>query len=137
MVTVYRASATAMFSLAAIVATLGPSSGIARADDAACKAVLDAVIKQSTMPVRQKGTIESAQAPGRKFESEMVRLGDTLYMQMNGQWHKRPYDPAKTVAEAKEAMAKSTHSCTLVRREAVNGQPADLYKVHSEGPQGT
>ena len=120
-----------------IMALLGLGSGIARADDTACKAVLDAVVKQSTVPVRQKMEMESTQASGRKMQSELVRVGDTLYMQLAGQWHKRPYDAAKTIAEAQEAMRKSTHKCEKVRREAVNGESADLYKVHSDGPQGT
>lgn len=133
MVTVHRALSIVL----SIVALLGLGSGGAWAGDAECKAILEAVTKQASLPVRQKGSMESAQAPGRKFESEMVRTADTLYLHMNGQWHKRPYDPAKTVADAREAMSKSKHSCELVRREQVNGQLADLYKVHSEGPQGT
>ena len=120
-----------------IAAAIGQSGGSAWAGDAECKAVLDAVTKQTTVPVRQKMEMESTQAPGRKMQSELVRIGDTLYMQLAGQWHKRPYDAAKTVADAQEAMRKSNHSCEKVRRETVNGEAADLYKVHSEGPQGT
>src|SRR6188768_935356 len=37
----------------------------ARADDAACQAVLQSVIKQAAVPVHQKITIESAAAPGK------------------------------------------------------------------------
>lgn len=124
------------FVATAIVFAIGPSGGIAWAGDAECKAILEAVGKQASLPVRQKAVMESSQAPGRKFESEMIRTADALYMQINGQWHKRPYDPAKTIAEAQEAMSKSKHSCELVKRDEVNGQAADLYKVHSEGPQG-
>lgn len=120
-----------------IVAAMGQTGGSAWAGDAECKAILESVTRQASLPVRQKGSMESSQAPGRKFESEMVRTADTLYLQMNGQWHKRPYDPARTVADAQEAMSRSKHSCELVRRDQVGGQPADLYRVHSEGPQGT
>jgi len=123
-----RASLTLILLLAAPPAIAG---------DADCKAVLDAVVKQAGVPVHQKMEIESSQARGRKMQSEIVRTADALYMQINGQWHKRPYDPARTVADAQEAMRKSAHTCTLVRRDSVNGQAADLYKVHSEGAQGT
>jgi hypothetical protein len=120
---------------ALLVAFFGPA-GMAHADEAACKAVLDSVIKQASMPVHQKITIESAAAPGRRIDSEVIRTGDTLYMQMRGQWTKRPYDPAKAAEDARGAMQKSEHECTKVRSEVVGGQPADLYSVRSHGPDG-
>ena len=43
-----------------------------RADDAACQAVLQAVIKQSSVPVHQKVTVESAAAPGKPMQNEMM-----------------------------------------------------------------
>jgi len=121
---------------AGLIAILLLAAPPAIAGDADCKAVMDAVIKQAGVPVHQKVTIESGQAPGRRIESEVIRIGDALYMQMRGRWMKRPYDPAKASADAQEAMRKSDHTCSLVRREAIDGQPADLYKVHTEGAEG-
>ena len=76
------------------VLVLGTALGMfareANADDAACQAVLDAVIKQATIPVHQKISIESAAAPGKALQSEMIRTDDTLYMQVRGQWTSRP-----------------------------------------------
>ena len=92
------------------------------ADDAACQAVLDAVIKQATIPVHQKISIESASMPGKTLQSEMIRTGDTLYMQIRGQWTSRPYDGQKAVNDARQAMQKAEHNCTRVRSETVNGQ---------------
>src|SRR5713101_4881709 len=77
------------------------------ADDAACQAILDAVIKQATIPVHQKISIESAAMPGKTLQSEMIRTGDTLYMQIRGQWTSRPYDGQKAVSEARQAMQKA------------------------------
>lgn len=131
-----RAHLALMLFLAAPTAGLLLPAPPAAAGDADCKAVIDAVIRQAGVPVHQKVTIESAQAPGRKIESEVIRIGDALYMQMRGHWMKRPYDPAKATADAQEAMRKSSHTCSLVRREAIDGQAADLYKVHTEGPEG-
>ncbi len=108
----------------------------AEADEAACRAVLDAVIKQATMPVRQKISIESAAAPGRVLQSEIIRTTDKLYMQMQGQWMARPYDGQKAVADARQAMQKAEHTCTRVRSEAVDGQAAVLYSVHSKTASG-
>ena len=131
-----RASFVAILLLASSSAGLLLPALPAAAGEADCKAVMDAVIKQAAVPVHQKVTIESAQAPGRKIESEVIRIGDGLYMQMRGHWMKRPYDAAKAAADAQEAMRKSTHTCSLVRRDSVDGQAADLYKVHTEGPEG-
>ena len=108
----------------------------ARADDAACQAVLQAVLKQAAAPVHQKVTIESAAAPDKPMHNEMIRLGDTLYMQARGQWMARPYDAAKAADDARQAMTKGEHSCTRVRSEAVDGQPAELYRVQSKTATG-
>ena len=65
-----------------VAAALGVTWAPAGADDAACQAVLQAAIKQAAVPVHQKITVESAAAPGKPMQSEMIRLGDTLYMQV-------------------------------------------------------
>lgn len=114
---------------AALAAALGVMWPQARADDAACQAVLQAVIKQAAVPVHQKVTVESAAAPGKPMHNEMIRLGDTLYMQARGQWLARPYDAAKAADDARQAMTKAEHSCARVRSEAVDGQPAELYRI--------
>ncbi len=83
---------------AATLRAVGPP---ARADDAACQAVLQAVLKQTAAPVHQKVTIETAAAPDKPMHNEMIRLGDTLYMQARGGWRgpttppRRPTMPAR------------------------------------------
>jgi outer membrane lipoprotein-sorting protein len=66
----------------------------------------------------------------------MIRTGDTLYMQIRGQWTSRPYDGQKAVNDARQAMQKAEHSCTRVRSETVDGQPADLYSVEAKTASG-
>lgn len=117
--------------------TLGLSAGGARADDAACQAVLEAVIKQAGVPVRQMITIESAASPGKPLKSEIIRLGDTLYMQIGSQWVTRPYDSQKAVSDSRQSMQKATHTCARVRSDAVDGKQATLYSVQTKGEQGT
>lgn len=127
-------------SLAVFVCTAALAVLAARpllADDAGCKAVLDAVIKQTTVPVHQKITIESAAAPGKPLHSEMIHLGDTLYMQVRGQWMARPYDGKKSAEDARQAMQKADHTCTRVGSEQVEGQAAELYSVQSTSATGT
>jgi hypothetical protein len=117
-------------------AALGVFGREAAADDVACQAVLDSVIKQATLPVHQKISIESAAAPGKPLQSEMIRTGDVVYTQIRGQWTSRPYDSQKAVNDARQAMQKAEHSCTRVRSEAVDGQPADLYSVEAKTASG-
>ena len=117
-------------------ATFGILWAPAHADDAACQAVLQAVLKQTAAPVHQKVTIETAAAPDKPMQNEMIRLGDTLYMQSRGQWMARPYDAAKAADDARQATTKGEHSCTRVRSEAVDGQPAELYRVQSKTATG-
>jgi hypothetical protein len=112
--------------------TLGALSPAVRADDAACQAVQAAILKQTTVPVHQRITIESAAAPGKPIESETIQVDGTLYMEVRGQWTARPYDAAKAAEDVRQAMQKAEHSCTRLGSEAVDGQPADLYSVKSK-----
>ncbi|GEP53820.1 hypothetical protein [Reyranella soli] len=123
-------------SVAVVAAAFCVAGAGARADDAACQAVLQAVLKQTAAPVHQKVTIETAAAPDKPMHNEMIRLGDTLYMQVRGQWMARPYDAAKAAEDARQAMTKGEHNCTRVRSEAVDGQPAELYRVQSKTATG-
>jgi hypothetical protein len=123
-------------SIVALGTVLGAFGRDAAADDAACQTVLDAIIQQAAVPVHQKISIESAAAPGKPLQSKMIRTGDTLYMQVRGQWTSRPYDGEKAVNDARAAMQKAEHSCSRVRSEAVDGQPAELYSVQSKTVSG-
>ena len=104
----------------------------ANADDAACKAVLQAVIKQTAVPVHQKISTETAAARGQLLQSETMHIGDTLYMQVRGQWTTRPYDAGKAADDARQALADVEHTCSRIGSEAVGGQAAELYRVQSK-----
>lgn len=131
MMNFWRRLSLLVFSMA-----LGLSATGVRADDAACQAVLDAVIKQAGVPVRQMITIESASSPGKPLKSEIIRLGDTLYMQIGSQWVTRPYDSQKAVSDSRQSMQKATHTCARVRSDTVDGKQATLYSVQTRGEQG-
>jgi hypothetical protein len=132
---VMRAIGRQLF-IVALGTVLGASARDAVADEAACQTVLDAIIKQAAVPVHQKISIESAAAPGKPLQSETIRTGDTLYMQIRGQWTSRPYDSQKAASDARAAMQKAEHSCERVKSEAVENQPAELYSVQSKTASG-
>ena len=121
---------TAVLALGAMALGLLPSA--VRADDAACQAVLAAVVKQTTVPTHQKITIESAAVPGKPIQSEIIHVGDTLYMETRGQWTASPYDAAKAAENVRQAMQKAEHSCTRLGSEPIDGQLAELYSVKSK-----
>lgn len=121
---------TAVLVLGAMTLAVLPPA--ARADDQACEAVLAAMIKQTTVPVRQKITIENPAGRGSPDESETIRVDGMLYVEDLGQWTARPYDSAKAAEAVRQAMQKAEHSCTRLRSEPVDGQAADLYSVHSK-----
>lgn len=129
--------AARLLSVSLFAAALGAIGAGARADDATCQAVLQAIVRQATVPVHQKITIESAATPGKPMQNEMIRVGDVLYMQVRGQWLARSYDSAKMADDARQAMAKAEHDCRRVRSEAVDGQPAELYRVQSKTAAGS
>jgi hypothetical protein len=116
---------------------LGVASLPARADDAACQAVVAAIVKTTTVPTRQKIVIESADAPGTQILSEAIHVGDKFYRQDGGQWTSTPYDADKQAEQLRQAMQKAEFKCTRLRREDLNGKPAELYSVHSTMPSGS
>lgn len=124
-------------SVLACGVVLAASTAQVRADDVACQAVLAAVIKQAAVPVHQRITIESAAAPGKKLQSEMIHVGDTLYMQVQGRWMTRLYDGKKAADDARQAMQKAEHSCTRLPSETVEGQATDLYGVQGRTATGS
>lgn len=123
-------------SIVTLSAALALPAGFAKADDAACLAVLDAVVKQAGVPVRQVITIERAAAPGKPLRGEIVRLGDTLYMRAGSEWVARPYDAQKAASDSRQAMQKAPHTCARVRVDTFDGKEATLYSVRTTGAQG-
>lgn len=123
-------------SLLILSAAFALPAGIASADDAACQAVLEAVIKQAGVPVRQVVVIESAEAPDKPLRGEIIRLGDTLYMRAGSEWIARPYDARKAADDSRQAMQKTPHTCTRMRVDTLDGKEATLYSIKTTGAQG-
>ena len=116
---------------------LGLSGGGARADEADCKAVLDAILKLMRTPVHQTISVENAVSPGKPLLSEIVRTQSTTYTLVRGQWMARPYDGKKAAEDAAQTMQKAAHTCSRVRSETVDGQAAELYSVQAKTEQST
>jgi hypothetical protein len=93
----------------------------------ACDAVVAAVIKVLQVPAHMYIT----ETGGGTRNSETIYINGATYVRVEGQWRKSAIPP-KTLAEEKKESEEKIGTCSVVRDEAVGGEPATLYKVHSQ-----
>ena len=115
-------------SLLVVSLVFGASAGEAWAGEADCKAVHDAIMKLTRTPVRAVVSTESFDAGGKVGVGELLRTQSTSYTKVNGQWIARPYDRKNEADGILQAMRNGQQTCTRLRSEPVDGQPADLYE---------
>ena len=108
--------ATCIFA-AAVVAP--PAS----ADDASCKPVSDAMMKQARTPYH-----ETATAGGKPFEK--IYTTTTLYIGSGGHWMNVPATP-QTLVDAMHDTGQPFTDCRLLRTEVLEGQATTVYAAHS------
>lgn len=111
------------------------ASTTARADD--CSAVTEALLKLATTPVHETVLVDRSGTPdGTSIRSELIQTGDTRYVQIRGKWVSRPYDARKEAADLKDRMQSEKRICSKERSEAVDGEDADVYAVHTTTDSG-
>lgn len=112
----------------AACATLGAARPAA-AQTAACKPVIDAMLKVATTPHHVFSTDE------RSTRGEVIVADNTTYVLIKGVWHKSPMTPQAQLKQEQENIRDAkVYTCTQLRSETVNGIGAVAYKVHSETP---
>ena len=106
----------------------------ARAEDAACEAVLDAFARLANTPNHQI-TVQRDHSGTTMAES--INTGTRLYVRGRGTWTSKPFSPAAEIM-AEAARAKSQKStCRRGRDQNVEGVEASLYSVHTKTDDGT
>ncbi len=105
---------------AAAVGTLVVTN--ARADDASCKPVLDAMTKQAGTPYH-----EFATANGKSFEK--VYTTTKLYIGNGGHWLKTPLTPQELIERTRES-GLAFSRCAALRTETVDGEATTVYAAH-------
>lgn len=113
-----------LFFLVAL--TGGLNAAPARADDASCKPVSDAMMKEAHTPYH-----ETAVAGGKSFEK--IYTTTMLYIGHSGQWMKMPETPQDLIDATKESGITLSH-CKSLRTEMVDGQAATVYAAHLTTP---
>lgn len=73
---------------------------------------------------------------GKPTVSESIFIGGTTYVLARGKWIKSPVDVVAMREEAKKHMDEQKATCAHIRDEAVNGEAASVWKVHSETEYG-
>jgi hypothetical protein len=110
----------------------------ALAADAACKPLLDGILKQIGTPTHIFQTETAAFRGGRTETSEVIYTGGAIYVQVRGKWRKSPLTPQEMRVQQEENQrdAKSM-SCAYLRDEAVGGEAAAVYRTHGVTEAGT
>jgi hypothetical protein len=95
-----------------------------------CDAVIAATSKVLQVPAHLYMTRTAGYDGGKTKNSETIYLNGATYVRVDGRWVKSTITP-KDLTDGKKQEAGQI-GCTPVRDEAVNGEPATLYKVHSQ-----
>lgn len=106
-----------------------------RAQGAECTASFAASAKIYDRPFHAY-IIDSAQTDarlhgGRPSISESIWTGTTDYVLVRGKWMKSPIDVAEMRKSLKDASTKVKATCSHLRDESVNGEPASVWRIHS------
>jgi hypothetical protein len=106
-----------------------------------CDAVNAAVIKVFQVPVHLYMTETAGFNGGKARNAETIYLNGATFVMVNGQWRKSVILPKdllpKDLAVGKKESEEKAGTCSIVRDEAVSGEPATLYKVHNQTAAGT
>jgi len=112
----------ALLPIAALLTAALPASAASP-----CDAVVSATLKVLQVPAH----LYMTETGGRTRNSEIIYLNRSMYIRVEGQWRKSAV-PTKTLAESKIESEDRIGICSVVRDEAVGGEPATLFKVHNK-----
>jgi hypothetical protein len=110
----------------------------ARAQDASCKAVFNAIRLQARTPNHQYFTISGAEPDSNAQTNEMINTGSARYVLMNGKWQSEPESPREMLKREEKNFKNSNTVCRVLRQEVVEGAPATVFIEQSQtGPIGS
>jgi hypothetical protein len=98
-----------------------------------CDAVVKAMLKVLQVPAHLYMTETAGFRGGKTRVLETIYFNNAMYVRVNGPWIKSPISNTE-LTEAKDKLDPKTSQCSVVRDEAVNGEPATLYQAHTQTP---
>lgn len=124
------ATVTALFTAASVSAQSG-----------ACAQVLTASMKMYDTPYHMY-MVDSARTDarlnkGKPTVSEAISTGGVTYLFVDGTWMKSPINASAMKKSLQDADTANKPTCTRVRDESVNGEPASVWHSHSVTEAGT
>jgi hypothetical protein len=98
-----------------------------------CQPMMNSVTKRLSTSSHMYMTETGGYLKGETRNGEMIYAGENTYINVKGQWRKSPVSKQEMLEQQQENWknAKST-TCHVVGDEAVGGQMATIYSVHSE-----
>jgi hypothetical protein len=97
----------------------------ARADDASCQPVMDAMMKQIRTAYRETITLDGKPA------GEKIYTTTAFYYGKDGHWIKAPMTAQERI-DAMHETGATFSNCKQLREEMVGGQPAIVYAAHEQ-----
>lgn len=97
-----------------------------------CQPVFDALTKVVTTPNHTYSSQTGASVRGKQRSGETIYVQGARYVRVDGQWMKSRLRSEDILQQEKENRANGKATCQFVRNEAVNGESAMLYAMHSE-----
>lgn len=118
-----------------VLSTLCGTATTARAADAACKPVFDAMTKAAITPnhlfMTQTAAYNAAPESG-----ETITTANKMYVNADGKWSTLPYNPQQQATEMREANKTGNVTCQYLRDEDVAGESTALYNTQDKQESG-
>ena len=109
-------------------------SAAAKAADDSCKILFDADRKMIVTAHHsyQTQVFPGQQAPKGGEAIYMGGLNGAVYILVSGKWQRSGFGPEDSLKQKEENIRNTKASCHYVRDEAVNGEAAAMYTIHTE-----
>jgi len=101
-----------------------------------CDPVIAASMKVLQVPSHLYMAQTAVFTGGKAKNAESIYLNGVNYTKLDHGWLKSPVS-TKELAEMRKESDQNIGTCSVVRDEAVGGEPATLYKVHRQTPDDT
>lgn len=114
-----------------------PAPAAARAVDPSCQPLAEASHRQLRTPTHIYSTETAAYRGGKPRLTELIQAADAIYVRVDGRWQRSPIK-LQGLRDQQDANAREGKgSCRFLRDEAVNGETAAVYSLHSDSEVAT
>lgn len=115
-----------LFPIAALLAASLPANAAS-----GCDPLVDAILKVTRISAHMYMAETAGFRGGKTRNMESIYLDGASYFKVDGTWVKGTVSPQDLAQSKKEAEQKAG-TCSVVRDEFVNGEPATYYKAHHQ-----